>query len=648
MVVYSTDQGNYRSVAERIADERGEPLVSDLSEHLETTAPIIYVDPPEEVAETTLQTLQERLLNRGPNSGTFTAVTGLSADTVEGLYYGDGDHGRGDALVSESLPEIETESETTVLASERATVPELRTITTDRLRHLALHAPGWPIHVGLADGVICGYPNSHSPDSFVGSRPFCVSDEGIDCPLDEDLFFAEDVDASHVLFSSCAPVIDNATTGSPVHVGLQLLEGADSLIGTYRLGASHPSEILLHYCLFRSGYSLVERCHLLNHNAKANDIMYLPYVPFGRPDAAIDTPVDDAYTATVESTTPTRLRLEDVDAYTIDLRLQLADFSPTGDRYYVRHRTSDHLHDTLYYVAFQENDELRLLLYTGGRIRADRLELDVSPKRASARDRDVAFSSIENARRNRSLNIIDNEVVEQVRGLWQQTRTIPHKTFDERFDAEKHHEIDALVSQLTGNADVIRNRLVEKLRDGSYVMDHYTNRAVDGEEFPSSDSCNNCGRPVYVKQATDEHGTYRCFGLCPRCGFRFDVPTEPGDDSPHRPTLRVEDSVEGPLPVTVTFDNENDSTADVTVFLSVRTVGNTNSRGKHLFSPERFDTRVKPGETVTAKFDFNADRVYENQHFLIAHVIANLEVYSVIEIVQTRDSPGYVHSLNTS
>lgn len=642
MVVFTTDAGEFRRVAERIADERGDRLTADLDDAIEASEPVLYVDAPGSMTERRLEALQGRLLERTPVGGAFGAVTGMTPESAASLYRGDGSRDGTDALVSAALPDVTTDEATTVLGGDRATAANLEELSADRLRSLSLHATGWPFHLNLADGYICGYPASGELGSFPGPDPFCAGEDGMECPVDGDLVFAEEIDAAHVFLVSCATVVDNATTGRPVHVGLQMLEGVDSLIGAYRLGASLPHELLLHHSLLRSGYTLAERCYLLNRNSHANGIMYRPYVPFGRPDAAIESPYADDFEYAVEPGAPTRLRLADVDAYAVDLRLPLAELPETDGRYYVRHRTPERLENPLKYAAFREGDDLRLVVYTGGPMRAERLDLDVAAERAAQPDRDVAFASAANARRNRSLNVVDSEVTDQVRGLWEQTRGVPEETGPEKYDADAHREVADAVAQLTGNADVIRDRLVELLDDGSYLMYRYANRAVDDDVLRADDPCRNCDRPVYLKQVSDGHGAYRSIGMCPRCGYRYDVPTEPGDGSPRRPTVRVGDADDGEHPITVEFDNATERYADVTAFLSLRAIGTTGPDGRALFEPERVDTRAAPGATVSAAFTFRSDRIYENQHILVAHVVANLEVYSAMEVVPTGDAAGYL------
>ena len=642
MVVYSTDEKQYHAIAKQIADDRNEHLISDIRKWKKKEGPIVYVGSPEEMSERTLQMLQERLTQYGPIDGEFAAITGLTPEIAAELYFGSDDGNDSDVLVSSSVSDIETASNSTVLSGNQATAAQLKNLTADRLRSLTLEAPGWPLHVGLAEGMICGYPDSYSPDSFTGSRPFCASDDGMECPFDEELVSAESLEASHLMLSSCAPIIDNGTTGQPVHVGLQLAAGADSVLGGYRLTSAIPQEVLLHHSLIRSSYSLINRCYLLNRNSHSNAIAYQPYVPFGNPNATIDDPVQNTFEFAVEPGPSARLLITDIHAMIVDLSIPLSSLPSTDSRYYVQNQTPGSLEDTLYYTAFEEDDNLRLLLYTGGRIDTDQIGVSISSTPTAASDREVAFASTWNSWHNQGFGIIGEDVIEQVRSLWQETRGIPEKTEREWHSADAHLDLSGSVTQLTGNAEVIQSHLADSLTDGSYVMDHYANRAIDDDVLPAAESCSNCGRPIYIKQIGDGHGAYRSHGMCPRCGFRFDVPTEPGSNDPLRPTIEILNTSTDTWPIEVVFPNKTGSIADVSILLSLRSVGNTNTEGNNLFTPKRIDDRVATEETITTTFDFHSDRVYKNQHFLIAQVIANLEVYSAIEIAQTRDTPGYI------
>ena len=87
MVVYTTDDGEFGELAEEIAADRGESLVREFEVALESDEPVLYVDAPARIEERRLLPLQERLTDRGPETGGFGVITGYTAAEAADLYF---------------------------------------------------------------------------------------------------------------------------------------------------------------------------------------------------------------------------------------------------------------------------------------------------------------------------------------------------------------------------------------------------------------------------------------------------------------------------------------------------------------------------------------------------------------------------------
>jgi hypothetical protein len=463
--------------------------------------------------------------------------------------------------------------------------------------------------------------------------------------MDGDLVHAESIDAAHLFMMSCSSTIDNGTADLPVNVGLGLLDGADSLLGTYRVGFNQPPELLLHHGLLASGYDVSERCYVLNRSSHTNAIMLYPYVAFGRPDARVADPHDPEFEVEWEReegmmADTLRVELTDVDAYVADFRIPAEQVPDYEDRLYVRNHTDTE--DRIYYGVFEEGGsengdgdeeadaDARILVYTGGRMQFDRLELEVSPHPARHVERRTAVESAKNVRRTAEMGFLSSDAAERAGQLDTQIRKLPVKTEDENFDADRHEELEQDLSILHGQVNAIREEILATLRERSDCLHYeYAANAAADDTYRYPHECRMCGeRPIFIKQITGWSGDVkRLLASCPRCSFVFDVPASEKTVEPTYPLVRCDLDADGPRhqPVEIEFTNPTDAPMQATFQPLVLHRDNEET---DFFQPEERETVLSPGETHTAEFTVDTARLPHNVYFVMGVVVGNLDVYA--------------------
>lgn len=643
MAVYTTAEGGFADVAERIARERGEALVTDLEEAAAGTEDVVYVEDPADVSEYTLLALQRRLLERTPETGGFGVVTGYTPELAEQLYFEDADQ-NGEDLLSFMLDppagvdDVET---ATVLEEDDGTVETLEELAAEPLRSFGINANGRTIHVSVADGYICGAPGSRSFADYSGRQPFCVEDGEVDCPLTDDLVRAEAIDAAHVFLLSCSSTVANATSDLPVLPSLGLLDGADSLIGAYRVAPSWPYELLFHYSLLLAGYDLNERCYLLNKNSHVNGIMGFPYVGYGRPDAGIDEPHAAAFDVEFRPDgEDLRIHLSDVDGYVLDFVVPEASVPDHEQRLYVRNRGDTDAR--VYYLAFEQAEGVRVLLFGGGRLQSD-FEVVLSGDRAQRTKREIVVDSVENALETEETGFLAAESMDRVLELRRGLANMLKQVETERFDADRHASVDSVVDSLYGQVNALREDLLSGLRDRSdYLIWEYAGNMRDEDVYVSEYTCPTCSeRPVFVKQIVGWTGdSRRLLSACPRCGYVFDVPVDGRDPAPAYPLVETDlgaESVAEPT-LTMTFENPREVPLQATFEPIVLHMDNESTS---FFEPDRRNALLAPGESHTAEFDVNADAFPDNMYYVLGIVLANVSVYAGYTAVVVGEKGAY-------
>lgn len=649
MVVYTTDDDGFRAVAERIATERGEPLVTEFEATLRTEGAVVWVDAPAGFTEQQLFRLQQRMLEDGPERGAFSLVTGYTPDLAEGLYFDRVEDDGEDLLTFTRFPPsgVPDDPGTTVLTQGDATASAMADHTEDRLRSFQISAGGRRIHLYLSEGLICGVPETQDLDAYPEPHPYCITDGERDCPLSDDLLPAERIDASHVFILSCSPSIDNGVL--PAHVVMGLLDGAESLVGSYRVSANLPHELLLHHSLLADGYGANERCYLLSRNSHANQIMSHPYVSFGRPHAAVADPDDPRFEVDVtDDGRDLRVEVSDVDAHVVDFRVPEARLpetddrlSATEDRLWVRNLTDTDA--TVYYSVFEEDGDARVLVYTGDRMRTDHLELELSAHRARHLERRFAIDSAKNVSKTDELGFLTETASEHASKLKEQIRDFPEETSDERFDADAHAAVGPRIDSIHGHVAGVRDELCSFVQqEANYLYRVYGDHVVDEDVYPADRLCTICGeRPTFVRQvATWSGDTKRLFDSCAECGHVFEVPASGRNPDPTYPLVSMDPQLDGPdrQPVEITFENPTDEPVRAT-FQPV--VLHMDNEGNDYFDPERRTADLLPGESHTAEFTIDASLLPEDTYHVMGLVVANLQIHAGYTTFSLGDAVSY-------
>jgi hypothetical protein len=642
MVVYSPDEGRFAEAAAYVADARSEDLVTDLDDIGDGT--VVYVSRPDAIDEPTLLALQQRHLDSGGHDD-FSVVTGYTPEMARALYdrrYDeDGDH----LLLSRKGTTHEIPDDVLVLQENETTVEQLRGLVDDGLTSLSLVSSGRGIHLYLKEGYVCGFPSSQNVADYDARQPYCVEDGEKSCPFDEELLSAEELDAGHLFLSSCASMIDNSNSGLPVHVGMSLLDGAETLIGSYRVAPVAVHEPVLHYSLLRAGYDLTERCRLLNLNAHTNHIKSYGYVPFGRPESAISAAPSATPRVEVETGAETaELTVSDPDGYVVDVRVPEDAVPGDGDRLYVRETAESAHDDALYYATFRDGDEHRLLLYNGGRIDAERIHLEAGYEPSRHDEQAIAEATMRNARAIDDLGILDQNAQNYLTNLRHHVLNLPNPRARERFDANAYRaaadELDTVTTTVTNLQTAIRNLL----REGDFLYEKYQTRAESVAVYPTEEGCDNCGRPTFIREIADVTGEVRrAIGACPECALRFDVPTTPGDRSPPRPVTRGDlvECDEEAQPLAVEFTNPTDRPMTATFFPKLDLFDYDEDGNMGHFTPELVERRLEPGERTTVEFTINTELLAPNTYNVYVHVVANGEIHVGMDVMLLGEKGGY-------
>lgn len=662
MVVLTEPTEAYRTVADEISEARNERVVTDVDEVTDTDDPVIYVGDASELRESRLRRLQRRLL-ASDGDRRFGVITGYTAADALALYEaGAESSATGEHVVAfRSGPdELPDDSGQRLLSGDRLTADDLAT-AADGVESLSIQTGGRTMHLFLDEGYVCGVPESRPLDG--DGLPYCVADGEMDCPLSGEIVRAEQLTAEHVFVSSCASMIDNSSTGRPVHVGLGLLSGARSVVGSYRVGPSLAQEALLHYSLVRDGYDLAERCYLLNRNSHAIDMQAYPYVPFGRPKAAAASASAGEYEVDVETDAEAvTLAVRDANAHVVDVALP-AGALPSAGRYYVRNVTSGYDGPPLYFTAFEEADSLRVIAYAGQRLNRDRLDLRVTARPTSADRRKRLRDALRTAADHRRFGIYDGRLAEQVTDLETRVCRLADDLRAERSNAAYHRRADETLSAAIDHLETVRDGLLDAATDVHFLTSLYGSQASDHETFPTDATCAYCDSPLFVKQVADfARTTGRRIGECPHCGPIFDVPAEDIDGGPGRPPagttsnvdvrecpsyprIQVEQVADDRRVVTVEFENDQAVPVRATV---VPSLVSTNPEAEQpLFQPERKERSVASGECATFEFVLLTDSLRASEYSLRAVLVGNLRLYESRRSIRVGSVTGQIPFFRT-
>lgn len=632
------------AVAEEIAEYRGESLVTS-PERLPPDEPVIYVDDPEEIDDKLLLRLQERQLSGDPKKNAFGIITGYTPESARELYFDDHDYDDGHLLLSKHHDLEITDPDSTVLTHDQMDVDTVRSNNEGGSTSLTLLTPGWPIHLYLEDGYICGFPESQTTESFPDdNQPYCVADGEMDCPLNGDILHAEQLCASHVFVGSCASLIDNNNTGLPVHVGYGLLKGADSVIGSYRVAANDPSESSLHYALLRAGYSAAERVYLLNRNSHSKATKAYPHVLFGRPNHRLSEATEGRSEVDFEQTSDgARVTIDRAAGYVLDVTVPGSYFDSQSSGFLVR-SGDDTPVEPNYYSVFREGEDVRLLLYQGSHFDVENSSVEVVPEASISKDFDVVRESIHNSYRVQLFDLNSTRTTNQTSELRKRLSKVSSNYYGARRKISQADELAAQVRSLANDVSRIHDELRVKLAKDGDLMEIYAHCASEREVYVSDMNCRRCGHSIYVKRVTDGAWQFsRLIGFCPTCSYRLDVPSHSSHETPPRPkvTGSLLDQESAEMDFQVHFENDTSTHKLTTIFPWVTSVDYEESGlGKHV-TPESVTKTLAPGERMDVSFELNADLLVDNEYKLFAYVISNVEMYLAYEPFIVGDSPGY-------
>lgn len=628
MVVISPDDDPYRAVAEDVAADRSDEVVSTVE--AADDEPALYVCHPLSLTPGAALELQRRLEERGPRDGAFGIITGRTAADARALYEREpADDDRHCVLLRKEDRDIwSPDEETVVFGRHDATVGEMESLDAEGLASLSTMTDGRSIHTFLSDGYVCGYPTV-GDHQFAEPTPRCVEGGERDCPLDGELLPADQFGPSHVFLNSCASTIpDTGTYGLPVHVGMGLLTNAASLIGGYRAMEGLPEETAFHYALLRAGYTAAERCYLLNRNSHALDLEAYPYVLYGRPDLTVGQPTEQSYEIDL-SETDGELRIEaaDVSAHAIEVTIpndRLPDRTPIT----VENRNDDHENWPLYYAALPEGDVTRVFVYSWGRIEADRIVAAVGTE--SLDDRlDVVRRSLSNLQGIEALGLADRKMKGQSTNLRNQVHGLASEYDQRRYRANAYRSLEDRMSTVEDGLDNVRDRLLTALdgRGPGFLSDEYGDRVLQRSTVVADEECYHCGRPVFVKELEDpQRVVRRRIGLCPRCINVFDAPVVDGEGA--YPRIYGDLLFEDVDRRTVEIEFTNPQSWPVRAAYHPWFWANQDDvRGRPLFDPETVEVELEPGETKAVEFEVDVGSVPQDAYTLYAYVVGNMDVY---------------------
>ncbi|MFB6176110.1 MAG: hypothetical protein ABEI99_03000 [Halobaculum sp.] len=619
MVVLTTDTGEYRAVAESIADSRGERVVSTLSEV--GAGDVVYVDSPTEIDEATLLELQRRQC-RSDGTANFGVVTGYTPTAAEALYTRDLG-ARSDHYVvnnHHSIPHVGDEGLTALPNDETEGVTA--SLRTEAMESLAVATGGHSMHYYLPDGFLCGFPESGDVAGYGDRQPACVTDGARECPLRGELVATEAVDATHVFVSSCASIIANNNIDLPVHVGLGLLTQVESLIGSYRILSSFPHEVYLYHGLVRDGYELGQVCYLLNRYSASISNKIYPYFLYGRPRNRSADATTGSHQVSVDQSgsAVATVTVTDIDCHVVDLSLPVEDEDVAVDV------SSPDGEGPFYHAAFPENDGLRVLVYAGGRLSLDRLEVRVEREATERRRADALFACARNLRTQNGVGLLTEKMRNQLTHTENILHTLAPTLESTRFRSDTLADLREKLDEADEVVEGIYDELHAELADANFLLYEYHDRVVKDGSTVNDDGCSDCGTPVFVWKLTEPvTAETRAVGICPRCGYRYDVPASAGDTHPTVTTLPSGDVAERRF--RIECHNPRGEFAKGMTVPSLVGVDHEAATAEGVFDPACHRFTLRSDETYASEFTVDVDDLPANEYYLFVNVVLNGEIF---------------------
>lgn len=637
MHVVTSPEGEFAALGEELAREHDCHVTTDPTEL--DDGPVLGVFAPNDLDEQLLAPLKSRLAERGPADGAFGVLTGHRATDARALYERDRQSNEGHYLALRQVgapweSSDDSPSGPTILTGDDVSAAELDHQLAHGASSLGFGVPGRSIHLTLTDGFVCGVPSNLDEYDLDGPQPFCLTDDSRNCPYDETLVAADDLDADHVFLNACTSVLpSNTSAGLPAHLGVTLLKSAKSLIGCSRAGPSIPQEAVLHYALVQAGYTTAERCYVLNKNARRLGVQYDPYVPFGAPWRSTDATAASFEYATTRTPNGTRIDVTEFSGTLLDVRLPADGLPPARDA--VLNRVdADGSVPPLYYTLFREGGRLRVLVYSHRPFEADHLRFRVTRRTPTTDWYQMAAACLRNVRSLEQWGILHPKVGNQANELASHLNGVADYVSRQQLSADVHRKVKKRLLRCYEGVTNIEDSLVSSFRDrqrGHRLADDLFARQLSARVDDPGVDCPYCGRSVFTRSAECVYsGDVRVVGICPACYEVFHVPH---GDRYHYPTLSVDGS-NGPVRVpaddTVTFDvafeNPRDRTARVVLAPTVHEVSYLPADDE-LFTPVEWRGTLAAGETRRLSVEFDASRLPENEYRVELYALADLDVF---------------------
>jgi hypothetical protein len=639
MIFTRAADGPYAALASEIAAERDEPLVSNTN-RVHQADSVLLVDAPESIRPSDLRAVQTRFMEAEPYTLNAGLITGRTPEEARDLYFdraqsatgADSGTGQHCVAVPDANESIGTNDDTAaLLTGDSVRRARLRGLADDGLDSLSAVLHGSHMFARLSDGLLSGFPSSPGTVSFDGRQPPFVDVEDGSQRIEELTIRADTLEIPQVFLDGCSALLRNTNDGKDqsVHAALGLLANAETMIGTYRITECVEHHGPLHHNLLRAGYSAGERAYILNRSAVTAGIEPYPYVVAGRPshEPSPATVRDRTYTTTVDCADDRCfVTVSDVDTPIIDVRVPAEIFAADADTFAVR--CVDGPKHPLYYTAFREGDEVRVVINAWGLIVADRFEFEVAPARTvgesesrlaalapdDTRDSTVArmatlTDAVPEAESVLWADLPERATRQSMKECRSALRRANGKAATERFAVQRYREtIDAL-AEASDHLERARANLLDTIceRESDSIQDRYVPRTDTARPATLDSDCPYCAGTVYLRVRADQFGSAgRTLGICANCAYVFDAPAD--DTDPVFPRLwgnfhGVTDDSET---VSVEFENPLDRPTTAACRLSVEQLSDENV----VSQPER-EVVLDPGETVTLDYTLDVAGIRE-------------------------------------
>jgi hypothetical protein len=642
MIFTRATDGPYAALAEDIAADRDEPVVSDIN-RVHQADSVLIVDAPGSIKPSDLRAIQTRFMEAEPYTLDAGLITGRTPEEARALYF---DRAQSTATAAEpadtqhciAVPDanesIGTNDDTAaLLTGDSVRRAQFRGLADGGLDSLSAVLHGSHMFSRLADGLLSGFPAAPADYAFDGQQPPFVDQDAGSQRVEEQAILAETLEIPQVFLDGCSALLQNMNDGKdrPVHTALSLLAGAESMIGTYRITECVEHHGPLHHNLLRAGYSAGERAYILNRSAVTAGVEPYPYVVAGLPshEPSPATVRDQTYTTTLERADDRCfVTVSDVDTPIIDVRVPADVFAPDAETFAVR--CVDGPKHPLSYTAFREGEDVRVVINAWGLIVADQFEFEVAPSRTidESRSRLAALAPEDTSDTTVArMTTLTESVPDAEQVLWAELperatrqsmkecrsalRRVNEKAATERFAVQDYRETLDALAEASEHLERARGNLVETVceRESDSIQDLYLSRTDTAQPETLDSDCPYCHGTVYLRVREDRFGpAARALGICANCAYVFDAPHDhTGDVTFPRIWGSFHDVSADTQTFTVEFENPLDRLTTASCRLSVEQLSDEEVIGR----PTR-EVVLEPGETITVEYTLDVTGIREH------------------------------------